>query len=118
MTQRSFRKLFPGIFNGIFFSNFSICFLNKAENLKKHFLRGKTINALNLKSLLEEEIERFIYNRLYRKMKLHFTVEDRFKIHRRYPFSQHLNSPKKCCEKGSLLRKGGVAKRATSGVIK
>ena len=29
------------------------------------------------------------------------------RIHRWYPFSQHLNSLKKCCEKGALLRKGG-----------
>ena len=28
-------------------------------------------------------------------------------IHRWYPFSQHLNSLKKCCEKGAVLRKGG-----------
>ena len=31
----------------------------------------------------------------------------RFRLHRWYPFSQHLNSLKKCCEKGALLRKGG-----------
>ena len=36
-------------------------------------------------------------------------VGENFDVHRRYPFSQHLNSPKKCCEKGSLLRKGGNA---------
>ena len=30
---------------------------------------------------------------------------------------QHLNSLKKRCEKGAVLRKGGVAKRATSGVL-
>ena len=32
--------------------------------------------------------------------------------------SQNFHSPKKCCEKGAVLRKGGVAKRATSGVYK
>ena len=31
---------------------------------------------------------------------------------------QNTNSSKKCCEKGAVLRKGGVAKRATSGVCK
>ena len=36
-------------------------------------------------------------------------VGENFDVHRRYPFSQHLNSPKKCCEKGALLRKGGNA---------
>ena len=29
---------------------------------------------------------------------------------------QNKNSLKKCCEKGAVLQKGGVAKRATSGV--
>ena len=30
-----------------------------------------------------------------------------YNIHRWYPFSQHLNALKKCCEKGAVLRKGG-----------
>ena len=30
---------------------------------------------------------------------------------------QNFHSPKKCCEKGEVLRKGGVAKRGTTGVF-
>ena len=51
----------------------------------------------------------------------YFRVEnlsDQVKCCKKGVTRQNTNLSKKCCEKGAVLRKGGVAKRATSGVVR
>ena len=43
-------------------------------------------------------------------------LSDQVKCCKKGVTRQNTNLSKKCCEKGAVLRKGGVAKRATSGV--